>query len=178
MEIETPKLGMIKKASELGYISKSNKVIWAACEDCGKGRWVQLRNGKPTHPFCYSCAKKKSRAPGWKGGRHHDPLGYMIVRIYPDDPYYPMVKFNGYVLEHRLIVAKSLGRCLLKSEIVHHNNGIRDDNRIENLTLTPSAGAHMTLTRQCMNCGLRKEIHLLELQIKELTKALQGKLDA
>ena len=68
----------------------------------------------------------------WNGGRYVDRLnGY--VHIYK--PNHPFAKKRGYVLEHRLVMEKSLGRYLRKNEIVHHRNKVKTDNRIENLEL-------------------------------------------
>lgn len=64
-----------------------------------------------------------------------DKSGYIRVLR----PGHPMAGSGGYVLEHRLVMAEHLGRELLNSETVHHRNGIRDDNRLENLELWASA---------------------------------------
>lgn len=45
-------------------------------------------------------------------------------------------------MEHRLVIAESIGRPLLKGEVVHHINKIRDDNRLDNLRLKESQAKH------------------------------------
>jgi len=88
---------------------------------------------------------------------------------------HPRADKDGYVFEHILVMEKKLGRFLTRSEHIHHINGIRDDNRPENLTLMSQAN-HNLRTAYCSNCELKKEIRLLRWQVKELTEALQYRL--
>jgi len=67
----------------------------------------------------------------WKGGRRKRN-GY--VQILSKD--HPFRDSHGYVMEHRLVMEKKLGRYLKPEEIIHHINGILNDNRIINLELT------------------------------------------
>lgn len=76
---------------------------------------------------------KGEGARNWNGGRHRLADGY--IRVPTDDLTAPMGGTRGTVLEHRAVMAHSLGRPLLPDETVHHKNGKRDDNHLANLEL-------------------------------------------
>ncbi len=197
-----PKLGEVRLAEEIGK-SGHARYKWHACEGCGKKRWARFNKGQIVSlrciKCCYSLERRAKQAEwcrkhfsgeknfNWKGGRHITAEGYVLVTIQRDDFFYPMRNGDGYVLEHRLVMAKHMGRCLQSWEIVHHK-GIRyidirnkSDNLEDNLKLT-TAGSHITEHNKGYRDGyqqgyqdgsskqieeLRKEIKLLQWQIRE-----------
>lgn len=84
-----------------------------------------------------------SNNPRWNGGICITWAGYVGVRKLN----HPFVGKRGYVLEHRLVAEKYLGRYLTKQEVVHHINGIKDDNRPENLYLFSNNFKHRQYER-------------------------------
>lgn len=122
----------------------SSLAITRICSGCQTSKRVRvmnvrqsLRQGKLTG-LCVSCTSrinasnqpKGRKSHKWKGGKFTTSKGYVMSRS-PEH----LNACNGYVFEHRLVMEEHLGRYLLKHETVHHKNGIRSDNRIENLEL-------------------------------------------
>lgn len=100
----------------------------------------------PEHRRKISEAGRRSKHYNWKGGRRNC-RGYVLVWC----PNHPHATHDGYVQEHRLVMEAHLGRTLLPTEVVHHINGIKDDNRIENLMLFSNKSDHVSFHRKQRN---------------------------
>lgn len=86
--------------------------------------------------------------PHWKGGRYQNEDGYWYVQT----PGHPNAINGGYVAEHRLVMEKVLRRLLLPTEIVHHRDGDRTNNRPHNLEVMTRA-EHIEIHRHELKGG-------------------------
>ena len=88
----------------------------------------------------------------WRGGISINDGGYIMQSVPRDDEMAAMRTSTGYVPQHRLVMARHLGRPLNRTETVHHINGDRKDNSIENLQIR--IGSHGAgIAMMCACCG-------------------------
>ena len=130
------------------------------CDNCGIEfqSYACYEKRKRKHRFCskeceYGFKNLNNTREKWKGGTISKTTGYKYIKI------------NGKAVgEHVLVAEMKIGRRLEKGEVVHHINGVKTDNRPENLVIL-SNGEHVSLHKsketetKCLRCGEMKKLH-------------------
>src|SRR3990167_2668683 len=142
-------------------------MIKTKCDTCSKTIYKKQHQMKRDRmnfcsQKCHWITRKKyllgKHNPNWNGGKMTAQSGYILI-CKPD---HPNTQKTGYVMEHRLVMEKHLGRYLKPSEVVHHINHNRSDNRIGNLELVSKKehrlihnkdANHKPFKKPCFVCG-------------------------
>lgn len=95
---------------------------------------TRSRSCKKAHKKKYPKGRFGELASNWKGGRRKGGNKGKYWMVYM--PGHPKSDSSGYVMEHRLVIEKSIGRLLNDMEIVHHKDGNGQNNSLSNLQLT------------------------------------------
>lgn len=115
--------------------NRKGRAMWRCRCSCGGEKSISGKYIRSKHTTSCGCRSREAaklrhgeKNLMWKGGTSLNEHGYRI---------FSAGEYKG-VFEHRVVMAKFLGRPLLKTETVHHKNGVKDDNRIDNLELWSS----------------------------------------
>lgn len=121
------KLVVIKMVDE----RRNGCVCWLVKCDCGNELIVTGAGLRSNHTKHCGCGVRGENNWRWAGGRIADGEGYVkILR-----PEHPNAYATGYVSEHVYVMSEHIKRPIRKGETVHHRNGNRSDNRLDNLEL-------------------------------------------
>jgi hypothetical protein len=148
--VATPRLG--RRHNPYAACDKNAELVLQMCEEGYSlaemarkvgtvGREVKkfLRRNGVTRDFPTTKTGEKHYA--WKG-KTVDKAGYILIHCkgHPNAR-----KHTHYVFEHRLVMEESIGRYLLPNEVVHHLDGNKQNNAIENLQLFQSNAEHLAV---------------------------------
>ena len=161
------------------YIIKEQQPCKLRCRSCAKKGISTKHKISAAEHQKRSVAKQGEKNPNygkcgslskvWRGGRRNSD-GYIRVWVSKDDFFYSMADISGTVAEHRLIIAQHLRRCLLPWEVVHHKNGKRNDNRMENLELITDKRFHS------IDANAKSYIARLERRITKLEEIIRNSM--
>jgi hypothetical protein len=140
------------------------------CGGCGQSRYVYAYTIRQQgRGLCRRCSglkgvPRRENSVHWKGGRQREGA-YIRVRVDTlpgavQELAKVMADKHGTVYEHRIVAACKIGRPLLPNEVVHHINGVKDDNRPGNLEVS-LRGDHLARHVELWN-ELRRLRRILE----------------
>ena len=112
--------------------------VEAVCSVCGERCFVRKHLQDKGPAICSHACTAKRKSLAHTGRKRRNSHAYIVVHR----PDHPMSDKAGRLLEHRLIMAEHLGRMLGQREVVHHKDGDRQNNAIENLELMASNKEH------------------------------------
>jgi len=127
-EIETLKENYNKVSNNILcslFPDKTFKAIYKKAYKMG------LRKTEETEALNRSIVRKGEKGASWKGGKKKTARGYIEV-LHPE---HPRADSMGYVLEHIYVFEKETGITIPENCCIHHLNGNKSDNRIENLCM-------------------------------------------
>jgi hypothetical protein len=141
-------------------------MVTLKCQECGKEyevldcrQWTNKKYGKEQRKYCSTKCQYKSqrkfwnspeerkrrseRAIGYKNGRWKGGLRKIMGYVWVYFPDSHLHKVQGAIPRAVYVMEQHIGRRLRKEEVVHHMNGKRTDDRIENLLLFPNSAEHI-----------------------------------
>lgn len=120
------------------------RAVYKKCIECGASFYC-IQSRVNTAKYCsISCGLKGKNNWRWKNGTLNW-AGYKLIMV-----------DGKQVREHRYIFEQHIGRKLMKAEEIHHINGIKTDNRIENLVvLDKSSHAKVSYSNRKIDTGGR-----------------------
>jgi len=160
------------------YNWRGGKII-IKCETCNKEMEILPSRIKKYNKWGIFCGLKckgrwqaknilLERSSHWKGGKRLSKDGY--VQIYLPNHY--RARQCGYVYEHILVAEKKYRKQIKRNILIHHLNGVRDDNRPENLVLVNNNNHDRLSIRHALQKRIRqleKELSIYTLQRTNLT---------
>lgn len=141
-----PLIGVASKSTVLGYLKRCGIEI----RETHEARRIRLE-------------ERLGYAPKVYGDRYETTWGYIMARC----PGHPRARHHGFVLEHILVWEQNHLIQLPKGWVVHHVNGVRSDNRAENLIAMPHKRHQAGLIK-----ALRDKIRELETEVEKLKEQL------
>jgi len=164
---------------ELGLKTHKEILIWTKCPYCYCFKWTRRSVGHNDEFIAHTRCKKCTSLVSMKDSVHkyyetwNSYKGYKSIFLPHSDPYSKMAatsSTHGVCLpEHRYVMAKHMGRLLKFTESVHHINGIRCDNRIDNLELWekchPSGQRHKELTVDYLKSITKEQLFAIIVEV-------------